>query len=157
MINYNKKPIAKRTPLKQKTPLKKTSSLKTYTPLKSNTELKQYTPLKSSNKPIKVHQHSAKKLKTEYFSIFGPLDICVITGSKKNVVPHHIYEGPYKKASEKYGFILPIRKDYHTGYPYSIHENTTLQIKYKIICQYYYVTVLNKTKDSFIEEFGKWY
>lgn len=173
-----KKPISikqtalKRTPLKTKTGLKSKCSLashkglSTKTTLKSNSVLKTKTPLMSRSElkaksTPRVKQKTARKNSAPYFSIFGALDVCYITGSKEKdgykIVPHHIFEGPYKAASEKYGFILPIRIDWHTGFSYSIHEDIELSLKYKRICQDYYINVLNKSEDNFIREFGHLY
>lgn len=154
-----KSALAAKTPLKSKgVSLKQTASLK------SNTQLSSSTPL-TSQAQLKVKQKTAKKLKGEYFSIFGSLDVCAITGEQKakigkgkwSVVPHHIFSGPYKAKSEEYGFILPLRVDWHTGHSYSIHEDSSLDKKYKVLCQEYYMNTLGKTEEEFIKEFGKSY
>lgn len=161
-----------RTSLKANTGLVSKSSLKPYTSLrtksvlKSNSVLKAKTPLvakselKAKSKP-QVKQKSARKGDSPYFSIFGQLDTCCITGAKSKdgykIVPHHIFEGPYKAVSEKYGFILPIRIDWHTGHSYSIHEDIDLSLKYKRICQDYYLNKLNKSEKDFVREFGHLY
>ena len=82
---------------------------------------------------------------------------CVISGEKENVVPHHIFEGANKANSEKYGFIIPLTMQWHTLRDDSIHHNRELDLKYKRMCQEYYVSILNKTKEEFISEFGKWW
>lgn len=158
------------TRLKAKTQLKSAQKPLAQTALKSKpTSLKRTqfknkispTPISflpgKASKSIKSKQLTAKKTSGDYFSIFGKSGICIFTGDKKNIVPHHIFEGPYKAASEKYGFILFMRRDYHTGYSYSIHENPKLMKKYKIICENYYVDTLKHSKEEFISEFGKWY
>lgn len=176
--------LKSKTSLQSNTVLKSNSSLKANTALQSHTrlqnhgsvlnshgsQLKQKTPLSASSElttktKLKTKQKTAKKLSGEYNSIFGSLNICAITGEKKqkigkgkwSVVPHHIFGGAYKAKSELYGFILPLRVDWHTGHAYSIHEDSKLDLKYKRICQDYYVNVLKKTKEEFIKEFGKWY
>lgn len=114
---------------------------------------------------LKIKQKTAKKTKGKYFSIFSPdLSVCYITGdSGKNqkgmraVVPHHIFGNAYKAKSEEYGFILPLRADWHTGQVYSIHEDKDLDLRFKRLCEDHYVNVLGKTKEEFIKEFGKWY
>ncbi len=109
-------------------------------------------------KPIKKHQYTAKKLSSPYRSIFSKdINVCYITGDTKNVVPHHIFEAAGKTFSEKYGFILPLRIDWHEGYDYSIHTDRKLNIKYKRLCQEYWINTLNKTKENWIIECGKWY
>ena len=158
------------TGLKTKTQLKSVQKPLAKTVLKSKSTSLKHTQLKNKTSPtprfslpgkvsksIKSKQLTAKKTSGDYFSIFGKPGICIFTGDKKNIVPHHIFEGPYKAASEKYGFILFMRRDYHTGYSYSIHENPELLKRYKIICENYYVDTLKHSKEEFISEFGKWY
>lgn len=118
-----------------------------------------------SRKDLKTKQRTAKKTEGEYFSIFSSdLSICYITGDcgknqkgMKAVVPHHVFGNAYKSKAEEYGFILPLRADWHTGQSYSIHEDRTLDLKFKRLCEDHYVNVLGKTKEEFIKEFGKWY
>lgn len=92
------------------------------------------------------------------------MSICYITGDSgkgqkgmRAVVPHHIFGNAYKAKSEEYGFILPLRLDWHTGQKYSIHEDKNLDLKFKRLCEDHYINVLGKTKEEFIKEFGKWY
>lgn len=140
----------KKTPLKAKTPLKRKTPLKAYTPLKSSAGLTQRTPLKRKQK-------TARKLKEPYHSIFTDnMDVCVITGAK-GAEPHHIFNGANKVLSEKYGFILPLRHDWHKGTEYSIHQNKDLRLKYRTACQRYYIETLGKTKEEWIAEFGMWF
>ena len=156
--------------LKAKTQLKFTQKPLLKTALKTKPVSLKHTQLRDKASPthcfslpgkvsksIKSKQLTAKKISGDYFSIFGKPGIRIFTGDKKNIVPHHIFEGPYKAASEKYGFILFMRRDYHTGYSYSIHENPELLKKYKIICENYYVDTLKHSKEEFISEFGKWW
>lgn len=152
----------KKTLLQRKTPLKAKTGLKRKTELKAKTGLTK-TELKRSSTPIqrttsiKVKQKTARKLKEPYRSIFTEnLDICVITGGKATD-PHHIFGGRFKTLSEKYGFILPLRHDWHTGTNYCIHKDTQLSLKYKLLCEEYYINVLHKTREEWIGEFGKWW
>lgn len=124
--------------------------------LQAKTPLQVKTALNRSDRPISVKQKTAKKLKREYYSIFGPAGICALTGEREHIVPHHIFSGPYKKASEEYGFILFLRKDWHTGQTYSIHEDRDFDLKTKRSCEEYYLS-LGKSKEDFISEFGRWY
>lgn len=140
----------KRSPLVQKTPLKAKTKLTAKTPLKSKTTLRSTTRLRCKQK-------TARKLDTPYKTIFGSMDTCYITGSKNSVVPHHIFGGPNKAKSEEYGFILPLRKDWHTMQPYSIHEDRNLDLKYKRLCQEYWLNTICRTKEEFISEFKIWY
>ena len=134
------------------------------TPLKRNTPLKAYKPLKAGStlktkKRLKTRQKTARKLKEPYHSIFTVhMGICHITGDTRNVEPHHIFQGEAGKVlSEKYGFIVPLRSDWHRNTPYSIHMDRRLNISYKMRCQEYYISVLGKSREEWIQEFGRWW
>lgn len=114
-------------------------------------------PLKRNSTPIKCKQKTAKKLKGEYHSVFtSDMSRCIITGDK-NPHPHHIFDGPNKALSEKYGFMIPLRGDWHTLADYGIHTNRELDLEWKRKCENYYIEKLNKTKEDWINEFGKWW
>lgn len=51
----------------------------------------------------------AKKLKSVFTD---DMDTCIFTGSPY-VERHHIFGGSRRKASEKYGFVVPLRYDLH--------------------------------------------
>lgn len=131
---------------KRKTPLKVGHSLKARTPLKTRTRLKS-------------KQKTARKLKSPYHSIFTEdMHVCYISGDTWNVEPHHIFQGKaYKALSEKYGFMIPLRSDWHRTAKYSIHQDRNLSIDYKIRCQEYYINCLGKTREEWLEEFGRWW
>lgn len=135
--------------LTQKTPLKRR------TPLKAKTQLKK-TAIRSTGSTLKVKQKTARKRTAAYWSIFTEdLTICQITGCP-NAVPHHVFGNAYKLRSEERGFILPLRSDWHTVSDYSIHQDKSLDLKYKVICEKYYLSHYG-TKEDFIKEFGKDY
>lgn len=137
--------MARRTPLKRNNGLKRRAYLRQKTPLRTKTRLKE-------------KQKTARKRKEPYYSIFtGDLKRCYITGGIRNVEVHHIFGAADKRMSEKYGFMLPLRRDYHRGEEYSIHENRIFSVNMKIACQNYYVNVLGKSEDEWRSEFRKWY
>lgn len=126
-------------------------------PEKYRSAMQRKTSLKAAT-PIKCKQKTARKLKTPYHSIFtADLGKCIITGDTKDVHIHHIFSGSRKALSEKYGFIIPLRADWHNLSSYSIHMDRELELKYKIACQDYYIDVLGKTKEEWISEFGKFW
>ena len=124
--------------------------------LRANTGLKSEATLKrSSLKPI---SKTKRNNKVAYWSIFTDrMDMCYITRDTKNVDPHHIFGASRKHLSEKYGFMLPLRRDWHETANYSIHRDRQFELKMKIKCQDYYINILHKTKEEWIEEFGKWW
>ncbi len=107
---------------------------------------------------IKVKQFTARKLNKPYFSVFTKdMHTCIITGRTDNVQPHHIFSGPRKELSEKYGFVIPLTSCWHEGTNYSIHRDRNLELKWKRRCQDYWLNKLHKTKDEWIQEFDKWW
>jgi len=155
------KPLKAKSSLKSASTLSSKSTLKTNSVLKSKSTLDTKTPLKT-NTSIKSKQVGAKKTEGAYFSIFtgSNMSVCAITGdkSKKNlhVDVHHIFAGPYKAASEKRGFVIPLRHDYHVGTNYAIHEDRSFSESVKYACAKYYVENGLGTKEDFIKEFGRW-
>lgn len=172
--------LKRKTPLRAKTTLKAKTSLKAKTPLKSNRSIEKVpnaepcvpsesiknvyiTPSKYTfnlqGKPInnshtKKKQYSARKGSAPYWSIFtDDLSICHITGYK-GAVPHHVFNGSNKALSEKFGFILPLRPDWHTVSNYSIHQDRRLEVKYKAICERYFLNHYG-TQEEFIKLFGR--
>ena len=116
-----------------------------------------------AQKPVVRHEKKKTyqkpyKPKYPYRSIFtDDLKTCYISKTKSNVEIHHIFSGPRKAFSEKYGFILPLCSDWHTQAPYSIHRDRKLELEYKIKCEEYWLNTLNKSKDDWILECGKWW
>lgn len=152
-----KSTLTRKTALQAHTTLKTRTSLKTKTPLKAKTGISSSATLKASS-PLKSKQKTAKKLSGDYWSIFTKdMRTCFITGDTQRVHPHHIFSGGRKALSEKYGFMLPLRADWHEGTSYSIHQDRNLELKYKTLCENYWVSTLHRSKEEWIEEFGMWW
>ena len=83
------------------------------------------------------------------------MDHCIYTGS--NVVErHHVFGGSRKKASEKRGFIAPLRPDLHPNGVFAGKDAKKVDDELKTRCQKYYETHYG-TRQQFIDEFGKGY
>lgn len=142
--------------------LKTYSTLKRKTPLKAKTKLTAKTILKSNKNCNSYKKKSTGyKPKYKYFSIFtDDMGKCVITGEKKSsgadIHVHHIFGAANKTNSEKYGFLIPLRSDWHNMSDYGIHFNRDLELKTKRLCQDYWLDHYG-TKEEFIEIFGKWW
>ncbi len=154
--------LKRKTPLRSKSTLKAKKGLANNTALKSNVSLRtSYTvKVKSGEKKVKK-QVVIYKPKYKYRSIFtDDLNTCYITGSRKDggadIHVHHIFGGANKANSEKYGFLVPLRADWHDMADYGIHFNKELRLKFMRLCQEYYLKHYG-TKDQFIKEFGKWH
>lgn len=65
---------------------------------------------------------------------------------------HHIFNGPYKKKSEKYGFLVNVHRFCHR----KIHDNYSIELKLKVECQEMFENNIGD-RDKFIKEFGQSY
>lgn len=83
------------------------------------------------------------------------LQHCIVTGSPE-VAMHHVFNGPCRSLSEQYGFIVPLRPDWHNMTPYSVHMNQEFDESLKRQAQEYYEAHIG-TREQFIAEFGKSY
>lgn len=135
----------KRTPLKRKTPIRSYKKLEARKPLRARDGLRRGGRKGNGRK--------------RYWSIFtDDMGKCHITGDTEDVEPHHIFQGEaLKPLSEKYGFMVPLRSDWHRTGNYAIHRDRGLNVSYKRRCQEHYINVLGKTRQEWIREFGKWW
>lgn len=92
----------------------------------------------------------AKKL-----CFIGDTDRCFICKSNYSLQKHHIFNGPYKKVSEKYGLLIKVCPNCHTFASNSIHRDSTLRKRLKQIGQERFEQ--NHSREEFIKEFGKNY
>ena len=92
----------------------------------------------------------SKKLRSVFTN---DMDHCYYTGS--NIVErHHIFGGPYKKKSEKRGFIIPLRPDLHPNGVHFRKQEWDVDLTLKQMAQTYYEEHYG-TREEFIAEFGK--
>lgn len=139
--------------LTRKTPLKAKTCLRAKAPLKARTPLRQSKPGTQQKKSARARSVN----KSKAFSIFtDDLYRCHITGSSTGVHIHHIFGASNKTNSERYGFLVPLRFDWHDMADYGIHFNRELDLKYKRACQEYWLTHYG-TKEEFIKVFGMWW
>lgn len=83
------------------------------------------------------------------------LEHCIITGDF-NIQIHHVFNGPNHDLSEKYGFMVPLRPDWHNFTSYSIHMDQKFDESMKRKAQRYYESHYG-TREQFRKEFGKSY
>ena len=83
------------------------------------------------------------------------MDHCLFTGNAP-VERHHVFGGPYKKKSERYGFIAPLRPDLHPNGVFAGKHGKEVDTRLKQMCQAYYEEHIG-TREEFREEFGKNY
>lgn len=80
---------------------------------------------------------------------------CYVTGSVVNLHRHHVYGGPRRKASEKYGCWIYLRDDYHNMSNHGIHFDRELDLRVKRECQIAFEKLHGHQK--FMKVFGKNY
>lgn len=81
------------------------------------------------------------------------MDCCIFTGSY-HVERHHIFGGANRKHSEKYGFVVPLRTDYHPNGVHFNPKNGDVDTRLKKAAQRYYELHIG-TRNQFRKEFGK--
>lgn len=88
------------------------------------------------------------------FSVFTDnMEHCYFTGTSP-VERHHIFGGAYRKKSEKYGFVVPLRPDLHPNGVHAGKSAKQVDAILKRMAQEYYESHIG-TREEFIEEFGK--
>lgn len=78
---------------------------------------------------------------------------CYVTGDTNNLHCHHIYQGSNRQISEKYGFKVWLRADWHNMSDYGVHFNKELDLHLKQRCQKEYEKT--HTREEFIKLIGK--
>lgn len=80
---------------------------------------------------------------------------CYITGATEGLHKHHVYAGSRRKAAEQWGCWVWLRRDWHNGAPYGVHQNPDLDRRLKQECQERFEELYGHEK--FMEVFGKNY
>lgn len=100
-------------------------------------------------------------------SIFtDDLNTCCVTGQKGHVERHHVFGASNRTRSTFYGFIAPLLAPIHPNGAFGDDKESKrligmttkeLDIKLKQRCQEFYENELHKSREEFIQEFGKNY
>lgn len=80
------------------------------------------------------------------------MDECIICHRPREQV-HHIFTAYNRGKADKYGYIIPLCAEHHTGNA-GIHNNRSMDIYWRQKAQMHYETYLG-TREEFIKEFGK--
>ena len=93
----------------------------------------------------------------ELWSIFTDnMNVCIFTGSGQ-VERHHCFPGFNRDKCETYGFVAPLRPDYHpNGVHGTDYARREIDPWLKAECQKYYEKHYG-TRDEFVAEFGRNY
>ena len=94
-------------------------------------------------------------MKKLYSVLTDDLEHCYITGSN-TIAIHHVFGGPDRKVSERYGFLVPLRPDWHNLSSYGVHQNRELDLRFKRLAQGYYEDHIG-SREQFRQEFGRNY
>lgn len=83
---------------------------------------------------------------------------CFLCGRTGNLDRHHIFGGPFRKKSEKYGLVVDLCHDTcHIFGPDAVHQNRETMLEVKRYGQRKAMNENGWTTEQFIKEFGKNY
>lgn len=85
------------------------------------------------------------------------MDDCFLCGRFGPVEMHHIFGGPYRKKSTKYGLVIPLCHFCHNEPPNGVHHNRETARLVKQYGQRVAMAENGWTIPQFIAEFGKNY
>lgn len=84
--------------------------------------------------------------------------LCGMNGASDPLDKHHIFGGPYRKKSEKYGlYVYLCHRKCHIFGAASVHQNVDQMRRLKRYGQIKAMTENNWTKAEFISHFGRNY
>lgn len=82
---------------------------------------------------------------------------CFICGRTNKIEKHHIFNGAYRRKSERFGLTVDLCHDCHNEPPNGAHHNAETMIMIKQQGQMKAMFEQGWTTEQFIEEFGKNY
>lgn len=82
---------------------------------------------------------------------------CEICGSTMWLERHHVYNGAYRKKSEKFGAVVDLCHYCHNEPPNGVHHNAENMRQLKAKYQMLIMDKYGMTENEFIREFGKSY
>lgn len=81
---------------------------------------------------------------------------CFFTGTTENLQCHHIFPGTAnRRMSDKNGFWVWLRYDYHVGTPYAVHNDRERMTYLQRLCQKEFEKT--HTREEFIALIGRSY
>lgn len=82
---------------------------------------------------------------------------CFLCGKMAHTERHHIFPGPFRGKSEKYGLVVDLCHSCHNEPPLGAHHNKTTAARLKKYGQKKAMRENGWTVDDFIREFGRNY
>ena len=113
----------------------------------NNIEYKQYNTMKSRT------YKQTKREKERFSIIYQDLNKCCICGSKSNINKHEVFYGKNRQNSIKYGLVIPLCLNHHTGNN-GIHYDKKLNMFYRKLAQKKWESIYGNRND-FIKIFGR--
>lgn len=86
-------------------------------------------------------------------AITDDMTVCIICQRPREQI-HHIFRGINRDNSTKYGYLLPLCAEHHTG-PAGIHSNKQMDLFYRRKAQDHFEQT--HTREDFIRVFGRNY
>lgn len=87
-------------------------------------------------------------------AIVDDMSVCWVC-KKPHPHIHHIYEGINRQISDRYGYIIPLCMEHHTG-AIGVHFNKGMELYLKRMAQEHFEEH-HGTREDFIKVFGKSY
>ena len=91
-------------------------------------------------------------------SIINNKKRCFVCGTKNNLHLHHVIFGKNRKKADQDGLTIYLCQEHHEG-TNGVHGKNghKLDLKLKKLAQYSWMYYYDKSKDEFIEKYGKNY
>lgn len=83
--------------------------------------------------------------------------VCEICGSTHNIERHHVFNGAYRKKSERYKAVADLCHKCHNEPPNGVHHNAENMLALKAKYQRLIMLRYGMNTDEFIQIFGKNY
>lgn len=90
-------------------------------------------------------------------SILQDTKECYITGAKTGLHCHHVFGGPNRNNSEKYGLWVWLRSDWHNMSDYGVHFNKDLRQRLQAQAQEKAMEHYGWSVEDFTKIFGRNY
>jgi hypothetical protein len=86
-------------------------------------------------------------------ALVDDMDVCIVCGRPRENVHHVIHGTANRKISDRYGYVIPLCVEHHTGGS-GIHNNRDMNVYWKRQAQKHF-EAHHGTRQDFIKEFGK--
>lgn len=80
------------------------------------------------------------------------MDECILCGKPREQI-HHIFTAYNRKKAEKFGYVIPLCREHHTG-DMGVHSNREIDVCWRQEAQKHFEKH-HGSREDFIKEFGK--